>query len=255
MSSNLMNRRRFAGIPLAFAGASVLSRLPAFAAMAQDSMNQPDGTYLIAHGEDRMPTVPVSWRLITNTAKPEDDAPELPRTLHFIMPTSESPFVVDNLTTGDSVKLVTHTAHAVFGAEGDVEKRYVESGAPAPYVAFELIVADADDPSTIGSGMWLGATPPFTAPSGRQEMILSALVVNAADPIKPVPEMGTDYPVIAYVQGEPITIIDASNRWIPFEPGEAVVLEAGDSLRFAGDDNSGANASLVFARFLTQVPD
>jgi hypothetical protein len=241
-----ITRRTFTAATLALGGASLMA--PSTLPGAAQSMNQPDGTYLIASGSDLMPGVPVRWRLIANTAKPEADAPELPRTLHFIMPTSESGFTVDNLTTGNSVQLVTHTAHAVFGAEGDVEKRYVTSGSAAPYVTFELIVADADDPSTIGSGMWLGATAPFTAPAGRQDMELVSLTVNANNPRVeiPVPE---DSPLIGYVLGNPVTIIDTSNRWIPIDAGGAVVLEPGDSLRFAGDFSSLANASLVFARF------
>ena len=242
------NRRQFALSSLALAGASLL-RAPITNAIAQD-MNLPDGTYRIASGTDRMPQVPVRWRIITNTAKPGADAPELARTLHFILPTSESGFTVDNLTTGESTQLVTHNLHAVFGAEGDIEKRYVLSGPEAPYAAFELIVADADDPSTIGSGTWLGATDPFTAPSGQQDMELVALGVSASDPQKEIP-VAEESPLIGYVMGTPVTIIDKSNRWIPLDPGEAVVLEPGDSLRFAGDLDSRSNAFLIFARFAT----
>lgn len=245
-----LTRRTFTAASLALGSAALLAPHPL--PVAAQSMNQPDDTYLIASGTDLMPTVPVSWRLITNTAKPEADAPELPRTLHFIMPTSESGFFVDNLTTGDSTQLVAHTAHAVFGAEHDIEKRYVVSGAAAPYVTFELIVADADNPSTIGSGTWLGATPAFTAPVGRQNMELVALTVNADNLVKDLPDMGSDYPIIGYVQGQAVTIVDKSNRWIWFEAGDAVVLEPGDAVRFTGGSNSRENASLVFARFVTQ---
>jgi hypothetical protein len=245
-----LTRRTFTTASFVLGGAALLA--PYSLPVAAQSMNQPDGTYLIASGSDLMPEVPVRWRLIANTAKPEAEAPELPRTLHFIMPTGETGFTVDNLTNGDAVQLVTHTAHAVFGAEGDVEKRYVTSGTAAPYVTFELIVADADDPSTIGSGTWLGATEPFTAPAGQQNMELVSLTVNADDPRKELPDMGSEYPLIGYVLGQPVTIIDKSNRWIPFAAGEGMVLEPGDAVRFAGDVNSRANASLVFARFVAQ---
>lgn len=246
-----LNRRHFAAASLAIAGAASFVLPEPGSAAAQGSMNQPDGTYLFGSGEDLMPRAPVRWRALTNTAKPFDEAPELERTLAFLMPISEKPFVVDNLTTGETTFVVAHVAHSAFGAQGEVQKRYVEQGDAAPYVAFELIVADQDNPDTIGTSTWLGSTDPFTAPAGSQNMEMAALVVNADQPTKDVPDPGDDYPILGFVYQQPVFIHHATGESNYVAAGEAMTLNRGDVIGFAGDDES-MNASVNYARFEIQ---
>jgi hypothetical protein len=248
-------RRHFAAGSLALAaGASFVLPAPGEAAATQnDSMNQPDGTYLFGSGEDLMPTVEVRWRIIRQTAKSWSEAPELARTLNFLTPVGEVPIIVDNLTTGISTYVPAHVAASAFGAEGDIQKRYVEQDQPAPYVAFELIVADQDNPDTIGTGTWLGSTDPFTAPRGRQEMEMAALVVNAVrnQQSKPLPDFDEDYPLIGYVHNQAVNVVHADDSVDVVRDGETIVLSAGDVIEYAGDSVMD-HSSLYFARFVAQ---
>ena len=216
-------------------------------------MNEPDGTYIFGSGEDLMPTVPVRWRIVRQTAKPESEAPELARTLNFLTPIGDVPITVDNLTTGESTFVPAHVAVSAFGAEGDVQKRYVDDDEPAPYIAFELIVADQDDPDTIGSGTWLGATDPFQAPEGVQEMEMAALVVSAlrTQQSKPLPDFGDNYPLIGYVHHQAINVVHADDTVEKVSDGESIVLQNGDVIEYAGETVMD-NSSLYFARFVLQ---
>ena len=244
--------RRFAvasGIAIAAFG-----RFPLPASASRlDTMNQPDGTFLFGSGEDLMPSVPVRWRVVEQTAKPEFEAPELALTLNFLTPISNVPITVDNLTTGESTYAPAHVAASVFGAEGDVQKRFVEADEPAPYVAFELIVADQDNPETIGTGNWLGATDAFTAPQGNQELEMAALVISAVEgqQLKPLPDFGDDYPLIGYVRSQAIKVVHADDSVAVVSDGETIVLAAGDVIEYAGDSVMD-NANLYFARFVLQ---
>jgi hypothetical protein len=248
-------RRHFAAGSLALAaGASFVLPAPGEAAMAQDpEMNQPDDTYLFGSGEDLMPTVEVRWRIVRQTAKPWSEAPELARTLNFLTPVGDVPIIVDNLTTKVSTYVPAHVAASAFGAEGDVQKRYVEQEEPAPYVAFELIVADLDNPDTIGTGTWLGSTDPFIAPRGTQEMEIVALVVNALrdQQSKPLPDFGDDYPLVGYVHRQAINVVHADNSVDTVSDGETIVMAEGDVIEYAGDSVMD-HSNLYFARFVIQ---
>ena len=237
------------GIALAAIGRSV----PPASASRLDTMNQPDGTYLFGSGDDLMPGVPVRWRIVRQTAKPESVAPELARTLNFLTPISDVPISVDNLTTGESNYLPAHVAVSAFGAEGDIQKRFVEADDPAPYVAFELIVADQDTSETIGTGTWLGATDAFVAPQGTQEMEMAALVVSAliGQQSKPLPDFGDDYPLIGYVRNQAVNVVRADDTVVVVSDGETVVLQNGDVIEYAGDSVMD-NSNLYFARFVEQ---
>jgi hypothetical protein len=249
-----LHRRQLVGRGLALS--ATLSFAPTFirhVSAQEDDMNQPDGTYLFGSGEDLMPTVPVRWRIIEQTAKPESEAPELARTLNFLTPISDVPITVDNLTTGESTYVPAHVAASAFGAEGEVQKRFVEQNEPAPYVAFELIVADQDNPDTIGSGTWLGSTGPFEAPEGTQEMEMTALVVSAVkdQQSKPLPDFGDNYPLIGYVHHQAINVVHADDTVDHVSDGETIVLQNGDVIEYAGETVMD-NSSLYFARFVIQ---
>jgi hypothetical protein len=233
------------------AGALTWGARPGRRLAAAQGTTNPDGTEPIASGSDLMPEVPVCWRIISYEAKPAAEAPAQARTLNFLMPTSTSPIHVSNETTGEESLLVTHVVTAAFGAQNDVQRRYTEEAEPAPYVAWELIIAEAaEDPATIGDGTLVDLTDPFIAPQGDQEMELVALVSPDSGPGKPVPEMDTDYPMLGYIHGHPLIVTrpDGSERL--WEAGSTQPVRPGDELAFAGEERG--NGFFVFSRFVVQ---
>ncbi|MGH2558318.1 MAG: hypothetical protein ACRDJH_04570 [Thermomicrobiales bacterium] len=233
------------------AGAIVLgARSDGRFAGAQGTTN-PDGTEPIAAGVDLMPQVPVCWRLVSYVAKPAGQAPALARTLNFLMPTSASTIRVMNDTTGEESFLVTHVVTAAFGAQNDVQTRYTEKAEPAPYVAWELVIAEAaEDPATIGDATLLDLTDPFTAPAGTREMELVALVIQDIGPAKDVPAMDESYPMLGYVHSHALAVTRPNGTERTWEVGSTHPVRPGDQLAYA--DNERGNGFFLFPRFVVQ---
>ena len=234
------------------AGAVSLGVRPSRRAMAAQSLDNPDGTAPIAAGSDLMPAVPVCWRLVTYMAKPKPQAPALARTLNFLMPSGGVSIHVANRSTGEGAFLVTHVLTAAFGAQDEIQHRYTDAAEPAPYVAWELIVADwAEEPATIGDATLLDLTEPFTAPQGRQAMELVALVVSDGGPAKEVPAMDEAYPLLGYVHGGAVRVTRPNGEQRLWATGSTHAVRPGKLVAYA-DQQPRANAFVVFPRFVAQ---
>ncbi|MGH2531114.1 MAG: hypothetical protein ACRDJW_02295 [Thermomicrobiales bacterium] len=233
------------------AGALALGVRPSGRLVSAQGTANPDGTEPIAAGADLMPQVPVCWRLVSYVAKPAGQAPALARTLNFLMPTSASTIRVRNDTTGEESLLVTHVVTAAFGAQNDVQTRYAERAEPAPYVAWELVIAElAEDPATIGDATLIDLTDPFTAPQGTQEMELVALVVPDIGPEKTVPAVYEIYPMLGYVHGHALAVTRPDGTEEFWEAGSTHPVRPGDRLAYAGEER--ANGFFLFPRFAVQ---
>jgi len=215
-------------------------------------MDNPDGTNPMASGTDLMPAVPVCWRLVSYWAKPEAEAPALKRTLNFLMPSTDREVNVFNETTGQSALLVTHVLTGAFGAQNEVQTRYTTDGEIAPYVAWELVVADlVDDPATIGDATLIDRTEPFTAPRGSQEIELVNLALSDGGPTKVIPRMDDHYPMLGFVHSQPLLATDPDGTTRLWDVKTTHLVRPGDRLAYAGAEPN-ANGFVVFPRFAVQ---
>lgn len=234
------------------AGAVIVGGWPGERGAVAQSMSNPDGTNPMASGTDLMPAVPVCWRLVSYWAKPQGEAPALERTLNFLMPSTDRELHVFNRTTDESALLVTHVLTGAFGAQNDVQTRYTIDEEIAPYVAWELVVADlVDDPATIGDATLIDRTEPFTAPQGTQEIELVNLALSDGGPTKVIPPMDDSYPMLGYVHGHPLLATGPDGTTRVWDVKTTHMVEPGDRLTYAGEEPN-ANGFVVFPRFAVQ---
>lgn len=154
--------------------------VPAPGIRAVHTAAQP-GPTVIAQGVAPLPTVPIAWRVVTPLARPVVEAPLAERSLGFLLADEDPVEVsfggsgVDRLDPGEA-RLV---------AQGEIHQRASTGPFPVPYYALELVVeADLRVPYSLGSAPLRYAGPAFSAPPGRQDLVLFRYALAAGERLR-----------------------------------------------------------------------
>lgn len=167
-----VSRRHAASL---FAGSALLGIAATSAQGAAQSSNTGEASVQVwGEGSDLVPSVPVAWRVIRQTAKPAGEAEFFNRTVGFIYNVEGETIEVTNQTQGTWEVLTDSAGEAsvAFNREQDAQRRASTTALDVAYLNFDLIVADAvEDPETVGTGELLAWTDePFELP-GEEKVI------------------------------------------------------------------------------------
>jgi hypothetical protein len=202
---------------------------------------------VIAQGVVALPEGDAVWRTIRTRAILPDAAPFETRPLGFVL-ASSGPLLLVDAETGEQTRLGTGEAALV--PAGTSQQRSSLGTTPVPYLAIELVPADAPPPPA--DGIVLQPGQPFPAPPGLHDLDLVSGTLIGGETFA-LPDSGSKN-VILITGG-------AANVGRP--GGQPVVLIAGEAASFSGelevsvapgDADSGDGANFVVAVIGPEVP-
>lgn len=194
--------------------AAVLQQLTADAPSPAEGHAQ-----VIAQGVSGMPADSIAWRVVTDTAELQEDAPIEERALGFALADEEA-IVVNDLSFGTQARL--GTGEAAFVPNGVQQQRAALGDADTTYQRIGLVPAeDADD---AGGDDLVFAGDAFNAPDGNRDL---DLVRDVLDPDESTDLGDSGFPALI--------MVTAGEIEIEADGADPETVSAGDAATFEGD--------------------
>ena len=177
---------------------------------------------VIAQGVAILPADEVAWRVVIDTAEPEDEAEIQERALGFAL-AEEDAVLINDSSFGTQTRLAT--GEASFVAEGVQQQRLSLGDTATDYYRIALVGTDqagddgGDDLIFSGDG--------FAAPDGRRDL---DLVRDVLDPREETEIADAGTPVLIVATSGEIEVLEAGA-----DEDDAVSLEEGEAAEFEGD--------------------
>lgn len=174
---------------------------------------------MVASGQSTIPSNPIAWRVVRDTAQAQGDAPFLERALGFVIADSG-----DLTITGDGIgpTIEVDAGDAAFIPEAAIQQHAVPAGKSLPYLRIGLVPpVDAD--YTAG-GELVYAGDGFAAPTGERELLLMRHPLAAGDDL-----------VLADFGVPSLVVVTHGAVEIAHEPGGTDTLGEGEALAVSGE--------------------
>ncbi|MDP9368809.1 MAG: hypothetical protein M3Q03_11130 [Chloroflexota bacterium] len=196
------------------AGAAVLQQL------AADAPSPAEGhAEVIAQGVSGMPANSIAWRVVTDSAELQEDAPIEERALGFALADEEA-IVVNDLSFGTQARLAS--GEATFVPNGVQQQRAALGDANTTYQRIALVPAEnADD---AGGDDLVFAGDAFNAPDGNRDL---DLVRDVLDPDESTDLANTGFPALV--------MVIAGEVEVEADGEDPETVSAGDAATFEGD--------------------
>lgn len=191
-------------------------------ALLQAAVNGPSPAQghaeVVAHGVSHMPADQVAWRVVQDTAEPNEEAQPEVRALGFALADADA-IVVNDLTYGTQARLAP--GEASFVADGVTQHRASLTDGDGPYYRIALVPADqaGDD----GGDDLLHAGDGFGAPAGNHDLDLVRDVLTSGESTA-IDDSG--FPVLVLATAGEIEVEVG---------GETATLAAGEAAEYAGN--------------------
>jgi hypothetical protein len=183
---------------------------------------------VIAQGDAAMPANSVAWRVVQDTAEPNDTAQPETRALGFALADADA-IVVNNLTLGTQTRLAP--GEASFVGDGQVEHRASLTDGNVSY--YRIALVSADDANDAGGDQLIFAGDGFSAPDGVRDIDLVRDVL-ASDEQTQI--SGSGSPILVFATDGTIDVATG---------GQTTTLNAGDAGQFSGSLTISASGGTV----------
>ncbi|MGH2533205.1 MAG: hypothetical protein ACRDJW_12975 [Thermomicrobiales bacterium] len=196
---------------------------------------------VVAHGVAPMPAAQIAWRVVQDTAEPNEEAQPEVRALGFAL-ADEDAIVVNDLTYGTQTRLAP--GEASFVLDGVTQHRASLTDGSVPYYRIALVpVEQAGD---AGGDSLLYAGDGFGAPDGNHDLNLVRDVLTTGES------------TAMSDSGFPTLVLATAGEIEVEVSGDTVTLAAGEAAEYSGNltitGNSDGEAAFVAAVIGPAVP-
>jgi hypothetical protein len=195
---------------------------------------------VIAQGDAAMPANSLAWRVVQDTAEPNETAQPETRALGFALADANA-IVVNNLTLGTQTRLAP--GEASFVGDGETEHRASLTNGNVSY--YRIALVSADDANDAGGDQMIFAGDGFSAPDGVRDIDLVRDVLAANEQTQIT---GSGSPILVFATDGTIEVATG---------GQTTTLNAGDAGQFSGSltiSASGGTATFVAGVIGPSVP-